>query len=112
MEREKIGMVAAALSMISFHTMFLYHHYNQLSWDHMGNSKINQNFFPKKYLHVQLNIVSPCVVVCLKLIKTETFCKLLNFLYLSRILKMMVQMDLACYKGGIFLYDIRAHTYD
>ena len=77
-----------------------------------GNSKINQNFFPKKELHVQLNIVSPCVVVCLKFIKTETFCNLLNFLYLSRILKMMVQMHLACYTGGIFLYNIRAHTYD
>ena len=49
-------------------------------------------------------------MVCLKLIKTETFCNLLNFLYLSRILKMMVQMHLACYTGGIFLYDIRAHT--
>ena len=62
--------------------------------------------------YFKLNIVSPCVVVCLKFIKTETFCNLLNFLYLSRILKMMVQMHLACYTGGIFLYDIRAHTYD
>ena len=35
-----------------------------------------------------------------------------KFLYLSRILKMMVQIHLACYTGGIFLYDIRAHTYD
>ena len=26
--------------------------------------------------------------------------------------KMMVQMHLTCYTGGIFLYDIRAHTYD
>ena len=77
----------------------------------MGNSKINQNFFPKKLLHVQLNIVSLCVVVCLKLIKTETFCNLLNFLYLSRILKMMVQMHLACYTGGIFLYDIKPGTH-
>ena len=37
---------------------------------------------------------------------------LLNFWYLSRILKMMVQMHLACYTGGIFLYDIRIHKYD
>ena len=77
----------------------------------MGNSKINQNF-KKTKLHFQLNIVSPCVVVCLKFIKTETFYNLLHFLYLGRILKMMVQMYLACYIGGIFLYDFRIHKYD
>ena len=59
-----------------------------------------------------LNPCSPCVVVCLKFIKTETFHNLLHFLYLGRILKMMVQMYLTCYIGGIFLYDIRIHKYD
>ena len=35
-------------------------------------------------LHVQLNIVSPCVVVCLKFIKTQTFCNLLLKFFVSQ----------------------------
>ena len=44
--------------------------------------------------------------------KNRNLLQFAQFLYLRRILKMMVQMHLACYTGGIFVYDVRAHTYD
>ena len=82
-------------------------------WFYNGRDrKKTGNFLRNGHFGLAGLAVSPCVVVCLKFIKTETFCNLLNFLYLSHISKMMVQMHLACYTGGIFLYDIRAHTYD
>ena len=75
----------------------------------MGNSKINHNFFSKK--RIACSVLFPHVGM-FEVYKNRNILQFAQCLYLSRILKMMVQMHIACYTGGIFLYDIRSHTYD